>query len=477
MKKRIWLILTAVLIVAAAAAGYGIYRYQKAQALAQSLAQAEQIYRAHSDRYHAALDAVERSTLTVTEDGSVIGVYSLADLGLDEAAKAAVMDAFDPTDRLSKEEYEALTQEEQLAMLPRADFEPEPAPLSLENLDFDPIFADLDAVSRASSVDCMPVFTGTGFELAPEIPGNELDKARVLDALHTAVEDKQLTAEPLSLSFEVTDCDPYIPPKITLENQRYDFNQLAREVFRDKAYALHVDLCGTDVTLDADACAALVEVDEKGALTLKKDKAAELIAGWAEEYDADRVPYCFSSYSAGKVELPFQTVNRRLDQEALLEGLEKALCCLSPETVDAPFACTDRAGREFSISGTYVEVDIARQTMSYFVDGELLVTTPVVTGRPWGHMTPSGYYRIQSKLPDQWLTGPDYSVFVSYWLGFYGSYGIHDARWRTMFGENYYERNGSHGCVNTPTEAMAQIYEHAEVGTPVVVFNAPIEAE
>ena len=68
-------------------------------------------------------------------------------------------------------------------------------------------------------------------------------------------------------------------------------------------------------------------------------------------------------------------------------------------------------------------------------------------------------------------------MFVSYWLGFYGSYGIHDARWRTMFGENYYERNGSHGCVNTPTEAMAQIYEHAEVGTPVVVFNVPIEAE
>ncbi|MDE5590106.1 MAG: L,D-transpeptidase, partial [Acetatifactor sp.] len=30
--------------------------------------------------------------------------------------------------------------------------------------------------------------------------------------------------------------------------------------------------------------------------------------------------------------------------------------------------------------------------------------------------------------------------------------------------------NGSHGCINTPYDAMARIYEMVEVGTPVVMY-------
>jgi lipoprotein-anchoring transpeptidase ErfK/SrfK len=114
--------------------------------------------------------------------------------------------------------------------------------------------------------------------------------------------------------------------------------------------------------------------------------------------------------------------------------------------------------------------------MTFFKDGELVVSTPVVTGRSWGHMTPSGLYKIQNKSPDRWLSGEDYTVFVHYWMAFNGAYGIHDAKWRTIFGGTQYINNGSHGCVNTPTEAMAAIYEVAEVGMPVLVFNIPAES-
>ena len=49
------------------------------------------------------------------------------------------------------------------------------------------------------------------------------------------------------------------------------------------------------------------------------------------------------------------------------------------------------------------------------------------------------------------------------------SYGIHDASWRNKFGGTIYKSNGSHGCVNVPTDVAAKLYQRIEVGTPVYI--------
>ena len=478
MKNRVLYVLTAAALACALAAGTGVFLMRQAQdrrqaALDESLSRASAVHEEISGRYRAALDALEESRLTVTENGAVVGVYTLADLGLAEGAKEKIDGAFEGYDRLDAEDFAALPQEERLAELSRADFEPEPVSLTAGDPDFSRVMRDLNAAPRSAAKDCAPYFAETGFAFTPEVPGTQLDEARVLSALDDALDGLELAEEPLALSFELTDCDPYLAPKITLENQAYDLNALLKTILHNRNYKLHVDLRGTDAALDADACASLLEVDGDGSLRMKRDEAAAYVEQWAQDYDADNVPYYFSSYSAGKVSLPFLTVNCRLDREGMLDALEQALCRLSNDTVDAPYECSDWRGRPVDISGTYIEVDIARQTMSFFCDGELFVTTPVVSGRPSGHMTPSGLYHILTKNGERWLNGPDYSVYVHYWLGFYDAYGIHDAMWRSVFGDQLYLTNGSHGCVNTPTEAMAQIFSRAEVGTPVLVFNVP----
>ena len=77
---------------------------------------------------------------------------------------------------------------------------------------------------------------------------------------------------------------------------------------------------------------------------------------------------------------------------------------------------------------------------------------------------------MTSRALDTTLTGPGYSSFVNYWMGFYGGCGIHDASWRSSFGGTIYKGNGSHGCVNTPLEKVKYIYEHTDYGTPVYVY-------
>ena len=117
---------------------------------------------------------------------------------------------------------------------------------------------------------------------------------------------------------------------------------------------------------------------------------------------------------------------------------------------------------------TYVDVDIANQTLTYFVNGAVALYTPCVTGK-LGRSTPRGLFQINSMVPGKYLNGPTWHVWVDRGMRFCGGCGIHDATWRKSFGGNIYQTNGSHGCVNIPHDQALALYNMVGVGTPVYV--------
>ena len=122
------------------------------------------------------------------------------------------------------------------------------------------------------------------------------------------------------------------------------------------------------------------------------------------------------------------------------------------------------------VGDTYIEIDISDQHLWYFVDNDVYVSTPVVTGTYNSTDTPTGTFYINNKDRNVSLVGADYVSFVEYWICFIGSsYGIHDASWRSSFGGDIFRSNGSHGCVNTPYDAVKKIYNRVDVGTAVVI--------
>ena len=122
--------------------------------------------------------------------------------------------------------------------------------------------------------------------------------------------------------------------------------------------------------------------------------------------------------------------------------------------------------------GTYIEVNLSSQQLWFYKNGECLVSTSMVSGKVVdGHCTPTGVYSIYSKSTDTYLTGPGYRSYVSYWMPFYGGYGLHDATWRGSFGGDIYLYNGSHGCVNLPLKSAGTIYDNAPVGTKVILYG------
>ena len=122
-------------------------------------------------------------------------------------------------------------------------------------------------------------------------------------------------------------------------------------------------------------------------------------------------------------------------------------------------------------------VSLKSQMMYVYEDGDLILSTPVTSGRR-DFETVRGTFKVYTKQRNKLMKSPfpdeEYELWVDYWLGFYGAYGIHDACnstdcWRTKFGGASYVYNGSHGCLNTPYNAVRFIYNWAKIGTTVHV--------
>lgn len=129
------------------------------------------------------------------------------------------------------------------------------------------------------------------------------------------------------------------------------------------------------------------------------------------------------------------------------------------------------------IGDTYAEVSIAEQRIWIYKNGQLAVTTHVVTGkRSTGEDTHPGVWYILYKKSPSVLKGTavgkgSYEQPVNYWAPFTNDgQGFHDAGWRSNWASNAYQTAGSAGCVNVPPSVMASIYNNLSQYDPVVIY-------
>lgn len=241
------------------------------------------------------------------------------------------------------------------------------------------------------------------------------------------------------------------------------------------------DMGAEQIQLTPDILSTFLKTDEKGEpvtgedgrLVTDKERVADWLKELAARYDTCDTVREFQSTRGDIVSVKYVTYGTRLDVKAEQEYLTEALETERREMeLHVPAYEKEGFARGLDdIGDTYIEVDMTRQHLYYYVGGELVLDTDVVTGNTGRRMgTPEGINFVYNKQRNRVLRGADYATPVKYWMPVKGGVGIHDADWRSEFGGEIYKRNGSHGCINTPPEIMAQLYELVEVGTPVVMF-------
>ena len=111
--------------------------------------------------------------------------------------------------------------------------------------------------------------------------------------------------------------------------------------------------------------------------------------------------------------------------------------------------------------------------MLYAYDGNTLFMKVSVSTGIKKTPTPIGTFTIYKKTPSRYMQGPipgistgKYDLPGVPWNLYFTAGGavIHGAYWHNDFGHMH-----SNGCVNVPLDKAQELYEWADIGTPVIV--------
>lgn len=323
----------------------------------------------------------------------------------------------------------------------------------------------LQAVSGAEVVkvaNAYPKFNGTSYAIEPEVTGNELDPAKLKDAVKNAI----LSGD-TELDLEAAGC--YKKPSFTKDSAK------VKEATDTMNKYLNATVTYTfgDATevLDKNTINTWLAVDGNMDVQFNQDLMTTYVANLSDKYDTYGITRSFQTSGGGSVSIAGGDYGWLIDQDEEVAALIPIIQAGQPVTREPVYAQTAASHSSPDYGNTYVEISLGGQYMWFYKNGGLVVGTPVVTGSlSGGFATPSGVYGLDYKAMNVTLKGEGYASPVTFWMPYAGDIGIHDASWRTDFGGNIYVNSGSHGCVNTPYAAAQAIYNGIEDGTPVIVY-------
>lgn len=308
--------------------------------------------------------------------------------------------------------------------------------------------------------------TSGAYLIIPEKKGLELDRDKVYDAVYGAL--KSLRSEPLNL--EVSDC--YIEPVIFSDNER--LIEECSKINRWISKGLKLDFNGIERELAADDIRKFIVNNEAGDgipdFELSDEAILEYVEGVAKETDTFGQPKKFVTVTGVELTLQRKSYGWRTDREKTVSAVKEAIED-GTERIEAVYEYRGYASGQDDVGDSYVEADLTGQHLYLHMNGEIIFDTDFVSGNiATKNATPEGIFGITYKTTDAILRGRDYATPVSFWMPFFGNYGMHDATWRDAFGGNIYMVSGSHGCINLPLPAAATIYEYMKNNFPVVCY-------
>ena len=329
--------------------------------------------------------------------------------------------------------------------------------------------AALPMFSKENAVEPTNAVLDTSGEKAVIVPATEGAKPNLEKTVAAVAAAADSKAE--SVDLEEKDC--YEHPLVTAADETLNTRLVAwnKILSADVTYVF-----GKNKERVTGADARSHVIDDGKTVKLEEGFAHDLVYAWGRKYDTFGLAREFKNHSGKKITIPYGgDYGWCTNKDKTIADLQEALLTGATGEREPVWLYKAMGWDNGDLTGTYVEVSIAEQHLWCYKNGELIVDTPVVTGslaEEDTHTLP-GCFAIDAKVTDKVLGALDtqgYENPVSFWMPFDGGRGLHDAPWRVEYGGDIYKTNGSHGCVNTPYDAMAVIYNNLQIGNAVVVY-------
>ena len=310
------------------------------------------------------------------------------------------------------------------------------------------ILQNLLSEKKIHNVDANIVFENNTWQLLPEKIGLQFDEVEVSKRIMQALEDGET---------EVDCIDLQILPEVVATDLVDDFDKVAWLNDWQFTYQDGSGIYGYELS----------EFVDNYRLKLPENYIEDFVSELHSRFDTTTDSYTFTTPDGETSKtVPYKTFGLTLKDSDEVEAINEALDSKISVTMRIP----SMSGYE-DIGDDKILISIDDQHIWVYFDGELWNESDVVTGRQNVHDTPTGVFYITECINGKYLRGADYKTWVNKWMRLTNSgIGLHDATWRSSFGGNIYTYNGSHGCINLPKKFAYDLYEHAYVGLPVIIY-------
>ncbi len=322
--------------------------------------------------------------------------------------------------------------------------------------------------------DAKVEFVDNKFKVTPEAKGNRLDKVKVLKGIRKAISSGQ---EKLSLD----KTGAYEDPKVSSDDK--SLKAEASQLNKLTASSITYQLPSGDQVLDGNTLREWLSIDDNGNYSKDEDtwnqhirEYVQNLAQSVDTYDSDAK---FNATGLGEINVKGK-YGFQINQDAEAAQLTDELASKTVTTRKPVFSQEAPTYENNGFGNSYVEIDLSRQHVWVYKDGELAVDTGCVSGKMTSdRWTPPGIFHLTFKKSPSVLRGEkradgtyEYESPVTYWMPFNGGIGLHDATWRSarQFGTNIYKSRGSHGCINLPPSKAKEIYEIIDESMPIICY-------
>lgn len=307
--------------------------------------------------------------------------------------------------------------------------------------------------------------TDNGYEIVPEQEGSMINKEALVSSLTYAISNGETSVD---LSKE--GC--YLQAEITTNSKEIkDFADILKNV---SDMVITYDFSDRQETLGYAQMNSWITIEDLQ-IIVDEDSVKQYITNLAYKYDTYLTDRKFKTTDGNVLTVSDGIYGWQTDIEESTKALIETIKKCESATITPVYKISGLCRDENDIGTTYVEVSIDKQHLWYYKDGNLFLETDVVTGLTNGKRdTPKGVFCIWSREKDRILGSyavQGYESHVDYWMPIdWTGVGLHDADWRSSFGGNIYKTNGSHGCINMPSDKAELLFENCTTGTPVVVY-------
>ena len=310
------------------------------------------------------------------------------------------------------------------------------------------ILQNLLSEKKILNVDANIVFENNTWQLVPERIGLQFDEVEVSKRIMQAIEDRET---------EVDCIDLQILPEVVAADLVDDFDKVAWLNDWQFTYQDGSGIYGYELS----------EFVDNYRLKLPENYIEDFVSELHSRFDTTTDTYTFTTPDGETSKtVPYKTFGLTLKDSDEVEAINESLDSKISVTMRIP----SMSGYE-DIGDDKILISIDDQHAWVYFDGELWNESDVITGRQNVHDTPTGVFYITECINGKYLRGADYKTWVNKWMRLTNSgIGLHDATWRSSFGGNIYTYNGSHGCINLPKKFAYDLYEHAYVGLPVIIY-------